>query len=242
MEPLSDRQKKIFRSLVEEYIATAQPVGSENLEKKYAFGVSPATIRNEMASLTKDGFLEQPHSSAGRVPTAAGFRFYISNLMQEEKLSVREEVAAKERVWDWRHDFSRLLQETTRSLAQQTNCLAVSTSENGDIYHAGYSHILETPEFYDIDVTRTVLNMLDEFDELKNLLVATHGEEVVSVLLGQEMGDRLLEPCGVVYTRFETPRHKGSLGIIGPRRFHFSRVIPVVRYYGQLLNELLKDW
>ena len=117
MEGLSERQRQILQAIIKEYVATAEPVGSETLEKKYNFGVSPATIRNEMVALTKAGFLEKPHTSAGRAPTHSAFRFYIKELMHEEKMSVTEEVAAKEKVWDWRHDFSRLLQEAARGLA-----------------------------------------------------------------------------------------------------------------------------
>ena len=242
MVQLSERQKNILRAVVEEYIEIAEPVGSEMLEKKHSFGVSPATIRHEMASLTKEGYLKQPHTSAGRTPTPAGFKLYIDQLMEEKKMSVAEEVAAKENVWDWRHDFSRLVREATRSLAEQTRYLAVSATDEGDIYHAGYSNILDMPEFYDIDVTKTVLSMLDKLETLQALFGKSHSDAPVKILLGEEMGYDYLEPCGMVFTQFQTPRHKGSVGIIGPSRFDFARVIPVVRHYGEMLSQILKDW
>lgn len=242
MDELTNRQKNILKAIIEEYIATAQPVGSQTLEKKYNFGVSPATIRNEMVSLTKTGYLNQPHASAGRTPTPAGLKFYINQLMEEEKMSVTEEVAAKEKVWDWRHDFSRLLREATRALAEQTQSLAVATTNEGDVYHSGYGHILEMPEFYDIDVTKTVLSLLDEFEELQSIFGKSSPDQPVTVLLGDELGSQFLQSCGLVCARFETPRHKGSLGVIGPSRFDFPRVIPVVRYYSRLINDIFKDW
>jgi heat-inducible transcriptional repressor len=242
MTDLTDRQKKILKAIIEEYIETAEPVGSESLEKKYSFGVSPATVRNEMARLTKQGYLKQPHTSAGRIPTPIGFKFYINQLMEEKKMPVTEEVAAKEKVWDWRHDFSRLLREATKSLAEQTRYLAVSAADKGEVYHAGSANILDIPEFYDIDVTRTVLSMLDEFEKLELLFTRSFSEDPVKVLLGDELGYEYLEPCGLVFTHFKTPRHKGSLGVIGPLRFNFPRVIPIVRYYGDLISGVLKDW
>ncbi|HUW21278.1 MAG TPA: hypothetical protein VMW41_01285 [Candidatus Bathyarchaeia archaeon] len=242
MSQLSDRQREVLRAVIEEYIQTAQPVGSENLEKKYSFGVSPATIRNEMANLTKEGYLNQPHTSAGRVPTSMGLKFYINELMEEKKMSVAEEVAAKERIWDWRHDFSRLVREATKSLAGQARGLAISATDEGDVYHAGYSYILDVPEFYDIDVTKTVLSMLDELDKLQALFEKSFSEDPVKVLLGDELGYEYLQPCGMVFTRFETPRHKGSLGIIGPSRFDFARIIPIVRYHGELISSILSQW
>jgi heat-inducible transcriptional repressor len=242
MAELTNRQKEILRRIIEEYIETAEPVGSEALEKKYSFGVSPATIRHEMARLTKEGYLRQPHTSAGRTPTPLGLKLYVTELMEEKKMSVTEEVAAKEKVWDWRHDFARLIREATKSLAEQTRYLAVSATDEGDIFHAGHAHILDMPEFYDIDVTKTVLGMLDQLEMLKTLFGKSFSENPVKVLLGEDLGYEYLEPCGMVFTHFETPRHKGSLGIVGPSRFDFPRVIPIVRYHGELIANILKNW
>src|SRR5690606_13680532 len=99
---LSPRQIQILKIVVEEYIHTAQPVGSEMLDRKYNLGVSPATIRNEMVQLVAMGYLKQPHISAGRVPTPQGLKYYVTQLMKEEDLSVAEEVSVKERMWDAR--------------------------------------------------------------------------------------------------------------------------------------------
>ncbi|MCJ7792971.1 MAG: hypothetical protein MUP45_03275, partial [Candidatus Marinimicrobia bacterium] len=169
MPELTDRQIKILKSVIEEYIESAEPIGSETLEKKYELGVSPATIRNEMVALTKMEYLHQPHTSAGRVPTKEAFKFYVNQLMEEKKLSVADEVAAKEKVWDSRFDFDKLMHQTTKALAERTRALAVAATKKGDLYHAGYANILEMPEFYDIDVTRAVLSMLDESNRLLNL-------------------------------------------------------------------------
>ena len=106
---LSARQTQILKALIDEYIETAEPVGSEALDKKYNLGVSPATIRNEMSALTKAGYLKQPHTSAGRIPTAVAMKFYIDQLMEEKQMSLAEEVKAKEEVWDVRDDFDQLL-------------------------------------------------------------------------------------------------------------------------------------
>ena len=85
---LTDRQKALLKAIIEEYIEDAEPVGSEVIERKYNLGVSPATIRNEMVVLTKEGYLKQPHTSAGRIPTSMGFRLFIQELMKEKQLPV----------------------------------------------------------------------------------------------------------------------------------------------------------
>ena len=100
MNALTSRQTQILKALIDEYIETAEPVGSDALEKKYNLGVSPATIRNEMANLTKSGFLKQPHTSAGRIPTSGAMKFYVDQLMEEKQMSLADEVKAKEEVWD----------------------------------------------------------------------------------------------------------------------------------------------
>src|SRR3989304_10473687 len=102
MYDLTPRQIDILKNIVREYIDTAEAVGSETLEKKYDLGVSPATIRNEMAEMSRLGYLSKPHSSAGRIPTSKAIKFYITELMKEKEMSVAEEVEAKEKIWDLR--------------------------------------------------------------------------------------------------------------------------------------------
>lgn len=241
MSDLTERQRKILKAVVEEYVETAEPVGSETLEKKYSLNVSPATIRNEMVSLTKEGYLRQPHASAGRVPTSIGFKFYIDQLMEEKRLSVTEEVATKEAVWDHRFEFDRLFKELTRALAERTQSLAVATTDNGDVYSAGYANILDIPEFYDIDVTRTVLSLLDRSKQLQTLFEKAFGQDSVHVLLGEDFDQEFLRPCSLVFTHFETDLGRsGAIGIIGPSRLNYARVIPIIRYFGDLVKEVSK--
>jgi len=98
MNSLTSRQTQILKVIIDEYIETAEPVGSDSLEKKYNLGVSPATIRNEMSLLTKSGYLKQPHTSAGRVPTSGAMKFYVDQLMEEKQMSLTDEVKAKKEI------------------------------------------------------------------------------------------------------------------------------------------------
>jgi len=241
MAELTDRQIKILKAVIEEYIEQGEPIGSEVLEKKYELGVSPATIRNEMAKLIEAGFLKQPHTSAGRIPTKEAFRFYIDRLMEEKKLSVVEEVAAREKIWDSRFDFDHLMHQVVKALADQTRTLALATVKDGDVYHAGYANILEMPEFFDIDVTRTILTMLEEVKQMHHLFERTFddAENPIHLLFGNELGYDYLEPCGMVFTSFEAgPKKSGSLGVVGSNRLNYALVIPTVRYFAKLIKEL----
>lgn len=238
MEDLTQRQIQILKCLVEEYINTAEPVGSSVLEKKYSLGVSPATIRNEMAALTDNGYLRQPHTSSGRIPSPKALHFYVSQLMDEKKLSVAEEVAAKERLTRTKQDFDKMMHEATRALAETVNSLAVAAVEDGEVWHAGYSRILDIPEFYNIDVTSRVLSLLEEVQRIHELFFKyPKWEDTVEVLFGEELGWPNFSPIGVIACQFKSPRGRGSLGVIGPTRFNYPVVVPIVRYFGQLVSE-----
>jgi transcriptional regulator of heat shock response len=243
MSDLTTRQQEILRAVIEEYIGSADPVGSETIVEKYNLDVSPATVRNEMVELTEIGYLKQPHTSAGRVPTPIAMKFYINTLMKESQMSVRDEVAIKEELWDRRFEFDRLMRLSARRLAESTGVLAVAVNEDGDVYAAGAASILDMPEFYDIDLTKTVLTMLDTENMLHQILARAVGEDPVHVLLGEELGMEYLEPCGFVFAHFGAgKKHSGSIGVIGPARMRYSRVIPTVRYFSNLLGEMADSW
>lgn len=242
MEDLTPRQIQILKSIVEEYTQTATPVGSEVLEKKYNLNISPATIRNEMVALTKAGYLKQPHTSAGRIPTPRAIKLYVEQLMEERQLSVAEEVKARE-VLQAKGDFDKLMHEVTRALAQQTHALAVGATEEGEVWHAGYSNILDIPEFYDIDVTSRVFALLEEVGRIHELFFEKPAwEHPVEVMFGEELGWPNFEPVGVIACQFTAPQGRGSLGVVGATRFNYPRVIPTVRYFSELLTEAAKSW
>lgn len=240
MNDLTDRQTKILKHIIEEYIETAKPVGSEMLDKKFNLGVSPATLRNEMVALTEAGFLKQVHTSAGRTPTPQALRFYVSNLMQPKNLSVTDEVKIKEKVWDYKKEFERALHEATRELAETTKSLAVSTTDDSDVYYSGTANILEMPEFFDIDLTRNVLNLLDRVDFLNKIFDRAGQGPQTYVLVGDDLGQDYLASCAMVFHRFgKVGSHRGTIGVVGPCRLNYPRLVPTVNYFGALIDELL---
>lgn len=238
MTDLTDRQVTILRAVVEEYMHTAEPVGSETLDRKYNLGVSPATIRNEMAYLVDLGYLKQPHTSAGRIPSPTAIRLYIDEMMKERSLTVAEEVSAKEKVWEKRHQLEDVLRTATYELARRTGTIGVAVTDDMRIYTAGYSHILDLPEFYDIDVTRTVLSMLDEAQRLMDVFRLSHDEREIHILLGDDFENEYMEPVSVVFSDFQTSQRRGSLGVIGSARLDYPYVVPLVRHFTHLIQEL----
>lgn len=241
---ITSRQAQLLRIIIEEYVKSTEAVGSEAMVAKYNLGVSPATVRNEMAALTHEGYLEQPHTSAGRVPTPLGFRYYLSELMEEQAIPIIAEVAIKQRLWQERHEIENLLRSTALALADETREMAIAVTDTGKVYAAGAAYVLDHPEFYDIDLTRSVLALIDQYDTLVSIF--NHGQSDpsrVNVLVGAETGLPYLAPCSVVYRHFDLGRGRvGTLGVIGPARLNYPTVIPTIRYFSDLMNELARSW
>lgn len=243
MPELTERQLQILKAIIEEYIETAEPVGSETLDKKYNLGVSPATIRNEMVRLTNTGYLRQVHTSAGRTPTSMALKLYVDKLMKPKELSVAEEVTVKQKIWDYRAEMDKLLREATKALAKQTGTMSLAATDEGDIYSSGVGNILDMPEFYDIDMTKHLLETLDDYGYWWDIISElTQNDNPLAILLGDDLHRRLLNDCGGVFIKFSSPTHKGAIGIVGPYRLNYPRIIPIVQYMGGLINEIASNW
>ena len=123
---LSDRRQRVLAALIEEYVARAIPVGSRTLTERYGLGVSPATIRNELSMLEDEGYISQPHTSAGRVPTDYGYRTFVDNLI--ETGAIAEDESTKQAIEELRRSAKQLddlLERTSAQLAQLTECLTI---------------------------------------------------------------------------------------------------------------------
>lgn len=243
MSDLSDRQKDLLKAIVEIFVKTGEPVGSENVDKEINLGVSPATIRNEMVRLTDIGYLKQPHTSAGRIPTSMGFRLYITELMKERDLPVSAEVSIKENLWQQRYQQNRLLREAVKALASRCRVLALAINDEGEIFYAGAANILDFAEFADIDVTRFVLSLFDEFPMLSQIIGKAVGTEPVHVLFGDEMDYEYLHSTSFVFCKYEGRSGKsGVIGVIGPARLNFPVIMPIVKYTSQVIGDALRSW
>ncbi|MFC1649411.1 hypothetical protein ACFL2C_01685 [Patescibacteria group bacterium] len=239
MSGLTARQTQILKALIDEYIETAIPVGSDNLEKKYELGVSPATIRNEMVTLTKTGYLRQPHTSAGRIPTPIAMKFYINQLMEEKQMSLADEVKAKEEVWDSRDDADKLMSEAVQALSRRTGSLVVGAIDDHGVWHSGYANVFLNPEFADIQTCSSLFAMLEEASRIHELFFEKfEGSTPVEVIFGEELGWTGFRPISIVATNFEVNGKKAALGVVGPTRASYPTIIPVMRYFSQLMGEI----
>lgn len=242
MEDLTQRQVDILKVIIQEYSYEGSPVGSEILEKKYRLGVSPATIRNEMVELAKKGYLKKAHFSSGRVPSAKGFRFFIKHLMKEKELSTIDEVAYKNSIWDERDEMHRLLSQATKVLAHRTGLLSIAITAQGDLYYAGVANLLDKQEFLNLDLSRNLFELLDEINYWEKVLAQCFKvEEDILYMLGEEdFNDPLFESCASVFGEFEAVDTKGIIGVVGPKRMYYETVSPQIRYFSNLIGEVLR--
>jgi transcriptional regulator of heat shock response len=242
MAELTDRQIKILQAIVEAFVAEGEPVGSENLVEGAKFDFSPATVRNEMVVLSREGFIEKPHSSGGRVPTDLGIRFYVNSLMEKQPLPVLQEVGMKQRLFQHRHSFERLLREAAVSLAEATGYLSVITTHDGHLFYAGAVNLLDYPEFYDIRTTRAVLGLLDSYDQLHDLFGNDSKAAEEKILVGKDIALDNLGSVGLVFSHFGGGKKGGVSAVIGPNRMRYNEVIPHLRCMVNLLTELSHNW
>ncbi|GIW64132.1 MAG: hypothetical protein KatS3mg092_0065 [Patescibacteria group bacterium] len=243
MEDLTQRQIDILKVIIKEYTETGEPVGSEILEKKYKIGVSPATIRNEMVELAKKGYLKKTHFSSGRIPSAKGFRFYIKNLMKEKELSTTEEVSYKNSIWDERNETHRLLSQSAKVLSQKTGLLSLIATNYGDVYYAGLANLLNQPEFLDFDISRHLFSRLDEVNFWERIIDEFERiDEEVRCMLGEDdFHDPSLDVCGSIWGEFEGRNLKGIVGVIGSKRMYYDLIIPQIRYFSKLLEQIIQE-
>ena len=238
MIDLTPRQIQILRSIIQDFIETAEPVGSDTIDRKFGIGVSPATIRNEMVQLAKQGYLAKTHSSAGRVPTPLALKLYVNELMKEKELSVADEVSAKEKIWQSKNQVDELLCELTKVLADRSHALALSMLDQRRVYHSGYANLLEMPEFYDINVMRQVLQMIEETQVLEDMLAKGNSENQVQVVYGQELGNKVLDPIGLIHMSFTLRGIPCRVAILGSSRFDYQYIFPLMKYVRSLVKEL----
>lgn len=335
---LDNRKKKILQAIIEEYIETAEPVSSGSLVDKENLGVSSATIRNDMAELEKIGFLEKPHTSAGRVPSQKGYRYYVDELLRDDKITAKEMQYIKSKLETKVNEIEDLTKIATSTLSEITHYTTVAIGpkvnkheiadikfvllgsrvlmaviltdsgiiresiikfdeditqkqvdnltyifnsklvgkplekldgpleeyivnemktgvkiirkiieeinklleENDKIYLEGTNKVFDLPEFKKMDVARDFLNVLDAKDLVADVL-NTGIAENVNVYIGNESEYEELKNFSIVtFNHLLEDKDIGTIGIIGPTRMDYSKVISVMKYISKKINEDFK--
>ena len=239
---ITERQKKILCQIIEEYAETASPVGSVTLAK--LFGVSPATIRAEMARLEVLGLIAQPHTSAGRVPTDAGYRFYVNNLDgleddnsgEVERRSIERGAHALEVRVSSQSRADTAIRGAVDALVELTGNLGLATI--GDqLYLAGISRLFTQPEFGDTRRVQAVAKLLDNLEPW--LREAAPGE-ALNIFIGHENPIGKNSEVSLIISKFRSPfSDRSYIGVLGPTRQNYSRVMSLVKHAGNMLEDIL---
>ena len=254
---ITQRQKEILCQIIEEYAETASPVGSVTLAK--LFGVSPATIRAEMARLEVFGLIAQPHTSAGRVPTDAGYRFYVNNLDgvnnigrdEAERRSLERGAHALEVRVSSQSRADTAIRGAVDALVELTGNLGLATI-GGQLYLAGISRLFTQPEFGDTRRVQAVAKLLDNLEPwlretapgiLHNLepwLREAAPGEALNIFIGHENPIGKNSEVSLIISKFRSPfSDRSYIGVLGPTRQNYSRVMSLVKYAGNMLEEIL---
>ena len=235
---MTDRQLAILTAIIEQYAEIAVPVGSVTLAK--LFGVSSATIRSEMARLEEMGLIMQPHTSAGRIPTDKGYRLYVNSITEAQGEDMpaldRSARAIEARVATHNDSASRAIRSAVDSLVDLTQNLGIATI--GDqLYMSGIGNLFSQPEFAQGAHTQAVARLLDN---LEPWLREAAPNEPLNVYIGAENPIGKSSGASLIISRFRSPYSDRSyIGVLGPTRQSYGRVMRLVRHAGAMLEEVL---
>lgn len=343
-EELNQREKAILRSIVQQFILTATPVGSRNITKKYDIGFSPATVRNVMSDLEDSGYINHPHTSAGRVPTDKGYRYYVDSLMDVDRINTKERSMIENsfgQILDETDDLVRVTSKLLSSITKQIACVTYPNLESGilekiqiitltstrilvvisiksglvktitmeldtemketqiesvqlllneklsglslseirntfkerfiDIEDdqkpiirlfvdsvdklfrdevrtdrlivTGAKNVIQQPEFENPENFQSIIELIEDKDVIIHIMDKSSGskKEEVSISIGSELIDKKLQEYSFVSKEYKFGETSGTLGIIGPKRMEYSRIVAIVDYLAKVLSEHLKS-
>ena len=246
---MTDRQREILYAIIEEYAELATPVGSVTLAK--LFDCSSATIRSEMVKLEAMGYITQPHTSAGRVPTDAGYRLYVNSIQEKidheggadsgrhiniEKEDRPTRALATRIQAQTRADYA--IRTAVDSLVNLTGNLGLATI--GDqIYISGFGNLFSQPEFLQAAQVQAVGALLDN---IKPWLLEVQPNEAINVYIGTENPIGKASNVSLIISRFRSPYSDRSyIGVLGPTRQSYKRVMSLVRHAGIMLEDIIYD-
>lgn len=245
---ITERQKQILFAIIEEYAEVATPVGSVTLAK--LFDVSSATIRAEMSRLESLGLIAQPHTSAGRIPTDAGYRFYVNSLTEQNENAIFEptkmlgsgtafpnrNVHALEVRINSQERTDYAIRSAVDMLADLTGNLGLGTIGE-QLYLSGISKLFSQPEFLDNSKIQDVAKLLDN---LEPWLREARPGEPLNIFIGSENPIGKTSGVSLIISKFRSPYSDSSyIGVLGPTRQNYAEVMSLVRHAGIILENTL---
>ena len=229
---MNSRQQEILIAIIEEYVKTAEPVGSEELARIYHFPMSPATIRNVMGELEQDGYLYQPHISAGRIPTDKGYRFFVNYVTDKrlQRLSREDQIKLDEELLKLRLREKMLVRTLAKLMAAFSHNLAITgLLEENEFFEAGIKHLISQPDFQSVDEICQVAEIFDYLDENITKLTKELRPKQVKTFIGRENFFTESGDCAIVISQCQLPDgEKGIVAILGPKRMEYKKNISII--------------
>ena len=235
---MNERQSKLLAAIIDQFIQTAVPVGSKRLLESGMFTLSSATIRNEMVSLEDEGYLEQPHISAGRIPTAKGYRVYVKEFMEPsvQEKAARRKFDALRRQYFQRKDQERAYEAVTLLSQLMPNVAFATVPHKRRVYFLGLANTLRQPEFQSNPMLATGVVEALEGGRLSELLEGVTLDRRVQYYIGEEHLLPQIQSCSLLVTGYQLHGHEGALGIMGPLRMDYAYNTTVLELVADLLR------
>jgi transcriptional regulator of heat shock response len=241
---LDERKKRILGAIVRDYLHTAEPVGSRSIWRNYMPDLSPATIRNEMADLEAMGLIVQPHTSAGRIPSDLGYRYYVDHLMKSRQLTIKEEEVIQEGLGSIHNDVEDALHQTLKILSHllEYASLVATLNNKTRVYSSGFSNMLKQPEFSDMNFTRQLMHTMEEEDLMAEMVKEYTTDKGITIRIGTENSFKEVKNCSVVMSSYEMKNAaSGGIGVIGPTRMSYSRVASILENISRRLDNMMEE-
>jgi transcriptional regulator of heat shock response len=232
---ISLRQAKILAAIVKENCESGQPVASRDLVEKYNFEVSPATIRSEMAVLEDQGFITQPHTSSGRVPTDVGFRYFVNELMDRVKLSIKERDRLREEVVKLHMANAEIGRRLAKLLTDHSDQASFALFPE-EISTMGLSKVLDNAALPPEDA-REIARFFDEIDQYASNMIKEYSGKSPEAYIGKELKLSKMSDHSMIISGLTLPSgKKGVVGLIGPKSMKYEKNLSLMEYIAKLIG------
>ena len=233
---LSARQQKLLSAIITEYVDSAKPVSSGHLVARDGLDISAATVRNDMVALEEAGYLMQPHTSAGRIPTEAAWKWFVGNVLTEKTLRQKEQTHLADVIHAYRHTQSELMRRLAKTIAELAEEAVVVSFDKNDNYYTGLSNLFAQPEFEQVNLLQNLSRVVDQMDDVMQRMFDQVDREV-QVLVGKD--NPFSSDFGTVVARYEiSGGPSGLIGILGPMRQDYDEHLALIKHAQHLLRNL----
>lgn len=228
---MDKRKELILNTIITEHIKTGAPVGSGILVEKYKLDISPATVRNEMAALEEEGYIMQPYTSAGRVPTEKAYQLYLSNI-NIERIGKIEKNSIDEVLSEYQEAN---MKEAAKILCQLSGNAVFWAFHRHNVYYTGISNLFQQPEFSQLDIIHNISNVIDRIDEIVNDMFEGT-KNGVHTMLGS--ANPFGEMCGTVLVKYRLGEQDGLFGVLGPMRMDYEKNLAIAKYVNSKIGKI----